>query len=114
MVTNDHCQEFHLVTVNDGEKIPDKYREAIFKPFVQVERKNDHKMAGSGIGLALSKSLAELHKGDLVLETGELDEWIRFNLTLPTGETDEVMKEFVKEPKKKNNSLKQQPLLHYC
>lgn len=104
--TKDHGPEFHLVTANDGEKIPDIYREGIFKPFVQVERKNDHKMAGSGIGLALSKSLAELHKGDLVLETGEQDEWIRFNLTLPTGETDEITKELVKESEKEQQQLR--------
>ena len=40
-----------------------------------------------GIGLALSRSLAELHKGRLELE--ENGDAIRFHLALPVGNTNE-------------------------
>lgn len=99
-VTDEQHKLFHLVTVNDGEKIPEKYRGDIFKPFVQVNREKEHKVAGTGIGLAFSKSLAELHRGDLVLETEEDGEWIRFHLTLPAGEVEEVSAETAEEPER--------------
>ncbi|WP_298647567.1 two-component regulator propeller domain-containing protein [uncultured Proteiniphilum sp.] len=105
-VTGEQYKQFHLVTVNDGEEIPEKYREDIFKPFVQVDRKKDHKVAGTGIGLALSKSLAELHKGDLVLEAEEESEWICFHLILPAGEVDEVLAETTGEPEKDKEAEK--------
>ncbi|HHV87096.1 MAG TPA: response regulator [Petrimonas sp.] len=79
---------FHLVTDNDGEKIPDKYKQAIFKPFVHLDKEHDQTVDGTGIGLALSRSLAELHKGTLELEDSE--EFIRFHLTLPMDSTIEA------------------------
>lgn len=89
MVTDGQNNLFHLITENDGEGIQEKHKEDIFKPFVQVDR--EKKQAGTGIGLALSKSLAELHKGDLVLENGVENEFVRFHLTLPAGEIDEEL-----------------------
>ncbi|MDR0422276.1 MAG: response regulator [Proteiniphilum sp.] len=74
-------RQFHLLTENDGERIPPEYREDIFKPFVHLDRGENGKTVGTGIGLALSRSLAGLHRGDLVLE--ESDDLIRFHLTLP-------------------------------
>jgi signal transduction histidine kinase/ligand-binding sensor domain-containing protein/DNA-binding response OmpR family regulator len=99
-VTEGQYKLFHLVTMNDGEKIPEKYREDIFKPFVQVDREKEHKVAGMGIGLALSKSLAELHEGNLALEAEEKSEWICFHLTLPASEVDEVLVETAGELEK--------------
>jgi ligand-binding sensor domain-containing protein/signal transduction histidine kinase/DNA-binding response OmpR family regulator len=89
--TDEENGMFHLITENDGEKIPDEYRDEIFKPFVHLDKEKDGKTAGTGIGLALSKSLAELHKGNLILEKG--DEWICFHLTLPVGKIDKVVPE---------------------
>lgn len=74
---------FHLVVANDGEMIPPEHRSEIFKPFVRVERRKNPSVSGTGIGLALSKSLAELHKGTLTLEPDSED--IRFHLVLPAG-----------------------------
>ncbi len=101
---NDLGAKFHLVTVNDGEMIPDKHKEDIFKPFVQLDRDKDYAVAGSGIGLALSKSLAELHKGNLVLEVDEKKEYIRFHLTLPVGETREIVSQTITEQGKEQSA----------
>lgn len=58
--------EFYIRTVNDGSIVPDAMKEDIFKPFVRFNGKEDGKVAsGTGIGLALSRSLAELHRGSL-------------------------------------------------
>ncbi len=50
---------FHLITENDGEKIPEAFSEAIFTPFFQIVKESERKVNGTGIGLALSRSLAD-------------------------------------------------------
>ena len=74
---------FHIRTFNDGEMIPDTMKEEIFKPFVRLD-KEDEVTTGTGIGLALSRSLAELHQGSLMMEKGE--EVNYFCLTLPVNQ----------------------------
>lgn len=51
---------------NDGYIIPADLREKIFEPFYRI--KNNGKQKGTGIGLTLARSLAELHKGKLFLK----------------------------------------------
>lgn len=58
---------FTVSVCNDGPPIPPGMREEIFKPFVQYSG-GDGKTPGTGIGLALARSLAELHGGSLVLD----------------------------------------------
>ena len=78
----DEAKEFCIRTVNDGVIIPDDMKEEIFQPFVRFNEKQDGKVTtGTGIGLALSRSLAELHQGSLVMEKGETVNC--FCLTLP-------------------------------
>jgi ligand-binding sensor domain-containing protein/signal transduction histidine kinase/DNA-binding response OmpR family regulator len=54
---------------NDGYLIPYELKEKIFEPFYRI--KETEKQLGTGIGLALSRSLAELHKGVLDLKMPE-------------------------------------------
>lgn len=66
---------------NDGDLIPEEYRTRVFDPFVQVkgERRDAE---GSGIGLSLAKSLAEMHQGSL---TYTIDEGLNnFILHIPS------------------------------
>lgn len=73
---------FRIRTVNDGTVIPDAMKEEIFKPFVRFDGEGKGNLVpGTGIGLALSRSLAELHRGSLFMEKGE--EANRFCLSLP-------------------------------
>ena len=55
----------NLVTeVSDtGIGIPPREQERIFQPYYQLERVRESKQAGSGIGLAITKLLVELHGG---------------------------------------------------
>ena len=78
----DDNNSFRIRTENDGVIIPNEMKEEIFKPFVRFNEKEDGKVTtGTGIGLALSRSLAELHQGTLAM--GEGEENNTFCLTLP-------------------------------
>lgn len=73
---------FRVRTVNDGPIIPDAMKEKIFQPFVRFTEEGEREVAtGTGIGLALSRSLAELHQGTLQMDKGEMTN--SFCLTLP-------------------------------
>ena len=73
---------FRIRTVNDGAIIPDAMKEKIFQPFVRFTEEGERQVAtGTGIGLALSRSLAEFHQGTLQMDKGELTN--SFCLTLP-------------------------------
>lgn len=59
-------QELTIEFANDGNAIPQEMKEKIFEPFYRL--KGTNKQQGTGIGLALAKSLTELHKGKLYLK----------------------------------------------
>jgi signal transduction histidine kinase len=57
---------FSVEFKNDGDLVPLEMREKIFEPFIRL--KKTEKQKGTGIGLALAKSLAELHGGKLTIK----------------------------------------------
>lgn len=57
-----------LSVCNDGHIIPVEMREEIFKPFIQYKAGILSSVSGTGIGLALARSLAELHEGTLCMD----------------------------------------------
>lgn len=59
---------FSLSIANDGEIIPLDRREEIFKPFEQYGNSQKYPTSGTGIGLALARSLTELHEGSLRMD----------------------------------------------
>ena len=73
-------QSFSIEFGNDGFTIPYESRDKIFEPFFRL--KETEKQTGTGIGLALSRSLADLHKGSLELKE-PIDQLNHFVLTLP-------------------------------
>jgi ligand-binding sensor domain-containing protein/signal transduction histidine kinase/DNA-binding response OmpR family regulator len=77
---NSEDRLFTITIQNDGYIIPYDLKEKIFEPFYRI--KETDKQPGNGIGLPLSRSLAELHKGVLDLSKPENGVNI-FVLTLP-------------------------------
>lgn len=67
---------------NDGNVVPQNQREAIFKSFSRYNDNGAQTAIGSGIGLTLARSLAELHEGSLVMDDDPTCN--RFILNLPT------------------------------
>lgn len=56
----------------------------IFSPFEQADRLITRQFGGLGLGLTISKRLAELHNGTLVAQSDGRDRGATFVLTLPT------------------------------
>lgn len=72
---------FCIRVSNDGKVVPLEMRDNIFKAFVQYKDGGQTTVAGTGIGLALARSLAELHHGTLCMD--ESMECNCFVLSLP-------------------------------
>jgi signal transduction histidine kinase len=71
---------FTILIKNDGYLIPEQLKEKIFEPFNRI--RDTETKEGTGIGLALARSLAEIHNGKLCLEDPE-DNMNVFSLILP-------------------------------
>ncbi len=69
---------YNIEFENDGQIIPPEMSEKIFEPFFRL--KETIKQQGTGIGLALAKSLTELHSGHLYLKksTPELNIFVLY------------------------------------
>lgn len=73
---------------NDGQAIPMDKKEKIFEIFYRLDSANSSS-SGSGIGLALSRAIARLHKGDLYLDSNVTDANC-FILELPKAQEKQV------------------------
>ncbi len=88
LYANDSGTEFCIEVSNDGPSIPMDMREEIFKPFVQIQ--DNKESTGTGIGLALSHSLVELHQGSMIV--ADTTEACTFLVKIPMKEG-EIIKE---------------------
>jgi signal transduction histidine kinase len=79
-ITFERREASSLVRIADnGPGVPERVRERLFQPFSGTTRQG-----GAGLGLAISRELAQGHGGDLVLaSTGP--EGTVFELTLPNA-----------------------------
>jgi signal transduction histidine kinase/DNA-binding response OmpR family regulator len=83
-------QRMVLHVDNDGVLIPDSFRENIFQPFVRFNENDSQQLTtGTGIGLALSRSLAELHHGLLFME--RIPDCNSFCLQLPVRQDEAIL-----------------------
>jgi signal transduction histidine kinase len=72
----------HVEVHDTGRGIPADRLEAIFDPFVQISRGESSPLAGVGLGLAISRSLARALGGDVTVAS-TIGAGSTFTLTLP-------------------------------
>ena len=77
----DDSGSYSILFKNDGFLVPFEMREMIFKSFYRA--KETAKLPGTGIGLTLSRSLAEIHGGTLTMDFTDKD-MNTFILTIAT------------------------------
>ena len=73
-----------ISVADTGPGIAASDRERIFEEFQQARDSNGERPEGTGLGLALSRSLVELHGGRIWVES-EPGEGSTFTFTLPAG-----------------------------
>lgn len=76
---------------DNGIGIPTEIIDHIFDMFAQAQRTSDRTQGGLGIGLALVKSLVELHNGKITAHSEGPNLGSRFNITLPRSFDKEVV-----------------------
>ncbi len=92
------------ITISDtGIGIPPEKHEKIFESFEQADGSTAREYGGTGLGLAVTKQLLELHGGQIWVES-EVGKGSKFSFTLPVVDS-KVQSQKV-QPEKKN---KQEP-----
>lgn len=83
-IKEDENKYFSISVVDDGMGIPANQLANIFKAFFKLNTAGSlyNNLVGTGIGLALAKSLTEKHKGKLTVESKEGEQTI-FTVMLP-------------------------------
>ena len=64
----DTAAELRILVDDDGPGIPPERMEEIFEPFVRLEDSRNRETGGVGLGLAIARSIARGHGGDVTLE----------------------------------------------
>ena len=83
-------EKVQFIVSDTGIGIAPEDIDKLFKPFVQLDSSLSRRYAGTGLGLALVRRIAELHGGGISLESEE-GKGSRFIVTLPWKEPDQVM-----------------------
>jgi signal transduction histidine kinase len=81
VLENEHV---HLKVTDRGAGIPKKDMVKVFDRFYQVDSSTKRKKGGSGLGLAVCKSIVEAHKGSIWVES-ELGKGSTFHILLPVS-----------------------------
>ncbi|HEY8937827.1 MAG TPA: response regulator, partial [Cyclobacteriaceae bacterium] len=79
---NENKESLTIIVEDNGKGIKVEHFESIFQSFFSYDEEHHH--TGTGIGLALTKSLIEMHHGEIRVESEE-HVYTRFILTMPLG-----------------------------
>jgi signal transduction histidine kinase len=87
-----------LAVADTGIGIEPEVMEKIFNPFEQGERSFQRRFGGLGLGLTISKSLAQAHGASLIAKSEGLNRGATFLLTMKTAQLEEAEKARIAEP----------------
>jgi signal transduction histidine kinase/ActR/RegA family two-component response regulator len=82
---NESSGELTIIVQDYGIGIEPEAMKRIFNPFEQGERSLKRRFGGLGLGLAISKSLAEAHAATLIATSEGLNRGATFKLTIKTS-----------------------------
>jgi signal transduction histidine kinase len=68
--------------LDEGPGLPPGEEERVFEPFYRLERSRSRETGGTGLGLSVSRSIARLHGGDVVL-SNRPGKGLRARVTIP-------------------------------
>jgi signal transduction histidine kinase len=91
----------HILTLSVGDTgigIEPEIMERIFNPFEQGERSFQRRFGGLGLGLTISKSLAQAHGASLIAKSEGLNRGATFLLTMKTAQLEMTEQPRVAEP----------------
>ena len=80
--SNDELGRFRFQITDTGIGIDPERKDALFRAFEQGEPSVTRQFGGLGLGLAIAKSLVELHKGSITVESRGRSLGASFNVTL--------------------------------
>ncbi|MBE0571538.1 MAG: response regulator [Ignavibacteriaceae bacterium] len=83
-VSETQSNQVEIIIRDSGIGIPKSELTKIFDRFYQVDGSHTREHEGTGIGLALTKELVELHKGQLFVDSVE-GHWTEVKINLPLG-----------------------------
>jgi len=87
-----HLPQILTISLSDtGIGIEPDVMERIFNPFEQGERSFQRRFGGLGLGLTISKSLAQAHGASLIAKSEGRDRGATFLLTMKTAGLDEAL-----------------------
>lgn len=98
---NKKDNEVEIYFTNTGIQIPSEYTEKIFERFFRIED-DVHSIPGAGLGLFISKHIAELHGGNISFESK--DRQTTFTVTMP------IISKYDKESFNFENIYSQEPI----
>ena len=73
---------------DNGNGIPEQYRESVFQPFFRVDKSRSREYGGVGLGLALVREIALLHGGRVLAEESTENGTVML-VILPNGKASE-------------------------
>lgn len=104
------AEQVVLSVIDNGIGLPQELLPRVFDLFTQAERSSDRTQGGLGLGLALVKSLVELHGGSVAVSSGGADAGCKFTVRLPRfredNESSSTQREDGMLPQKSMRSLK--------
>ncbi|PKD15922.1 hypothetical protein APR41_11315 [Salegentibacter salinarum] len=80
-------KEFYIIVKDNGVGIKESELNNVFNRFYQVSNNESRQLEGTGIGLHLTKSIAELHHGTVKVENNENQEGCKFIISAPLGKS---------------------------
>lgn len=102
-IKGERINEDYLFSINNtGTYLNDKQKEQIFNRFYQTDTHN----TGTGIGLALTKELVQLHKGKIEVQS-DIDTGTIFKVIIPISKDNYLSSEILSEELQEDEIIQQ-------